>query len=94
MIRSAAVRYGLSEERMLNIARCESTMGKNLINPNYTAPDGSNPTGVFQFTQETWYDLAPNLGYKKTDERLNNFKNIELTMWAFRDGQSWRWECK
>ena len=94
MIRSAARRWGLSEAYMIKIATCESTLGLNLINPNYTAEDGSHPTGVYQFTLGTWTDLAPNIGYKKIDERLNNYKNIELTMWAFKHGQSWRWECK
>lgn len=94
MIRNAAAKYGLSGDYLVRIAVCESTLGVNLVNYHYTAPDGSHPTGVFQFTRETWLDLAPNVGYPLQDDRMNNEMNIELAAWAFAHGNAWRWECR
>ena len=94
LIRNAAAKYGVPRATAQRIAHCESTTGQNLVNYSYTAPDGSHPTGVYQFTRETWYDLARARGWQAVDERLNHKKNIDMFAWAYANGHAWRWECK
>lgn len=94
LIRQYTARYGVDSGLGERIAHCESTTGRNLINKGYTAPDGSHPTGVYQFTLETWYDLARQRGWPAIDERLNTEKNIDMFAWAYANGNAWRWECK
>ena len=85
--------YGNDPDFMMSIARCESTLGANLINPNYTAADGSNPQGVFQFIRSTWLGFGAESGISNSDERMNNAKNIQLANWAFANGKRGHWEC-
>jgi hypothetical protein len=94
VIAKHAANYQVDLGRALRIAKCESTTGRNLVNTRYTAPDGSHPTGVYQFTLETWYDFAKQRGWPAVDERLNTEKNIEMTMWAWTNGYANRWECR
>ena len=94
LIRQSAAAYGVPIDTARRIAHCESTTGANLVNEGYTAPDGSHPTGVYQFTQETWFDLARQRGWPIVDERLNHTKNIDMFAWAYANGNAWRWECK
>lgn len=94
LIRQHAVAYNVDLTRAFRIAGCESTTGADLVNEHWTAPDGSNPTGVYQYTLETWYDFARQRGWPQVDERLNNTKNIEMTMWAWTHGYAGRWECQ
>lgn len=94
LIAKSAARYGVDLASAKRIAHCESTTGANLVNTEWTAPDGSHPTGVYQFTQETWFDLARQRGWPIVDERLNHQKNIDMFAWAYANGNAWRWECK
>ena len=94
LIRKSAAEYGISHTTAQRIAHCESSTGTNLVNRGWTAPDGSHPTGVYQFTQETWFDLARQRGWPIIDERLNHQKNIDMFAWAYANGNAWRWECK
>ena len=94
LIQQSAARYGVDLASAKRIAHCESTTGANLVNTGWTAPDGSHPTGVYQFTQETWFDLARQRGWPIVDERLNHQKNIDMFAWAYANGNAWRWECK
>lgn len=79
---------------MIKVAMCESTLGKNLINTSYAAEDGSNPTGIYQFTLGTYTDLAKKAGFPVQDDRLNHYRNVNLAAWAFANNESWRWECR
>lgn len=94
LIQQSAAKYGVDLGVARRIAHCESTTGANLVNTGWRAPDGSHPTGVYQFTQETWFDLARQRGWPIADERLNHQKNIDMFAWAYANGNAWRWECK
>lgn len=94
IVRDAARKHGLNEDHFVAIAKCESSLGINLINRGYTASDGSNPTGVFQFIQSTYLDFAPRAGFPKQDDRLDTYSNVNVAAWAFANGRASHWECR
>lgn len=87
-----AIFYGLDQQHMLNIARCESTYN----------PSASNGThfGIFQFLPSTF---TANVGYMKQRGIIpqdavysywNYDQNIQVASWMFSIGQARQWECK
>jgi soluble lytic murein transglycosylase-like protein len=87
-----AIFYGVDQNKMLRIARCESGY----------RPNASNGThfGIFQFLPSTFY---ANAGYMKTrgliDKNLtydywNYEHNIQVATWMFSIGQQGQWQCK
>jgi soluble lytic murein transglycosylase-like protein len=89
-----AKHYGNDQNHMLRIAKCESTYGLNLVNRNYTAGDGSNPTGVYQFIRSTWLQFGKESGISNSDQRMNADVNIQLANWAFANNKGSHWECR
>ena len=94
MIIDASARYGVSSDYMLRIAFCESGYQGSVVNYNYTAGDGTNPTGVFQFIRSTYTWFAAEAGFPVQDDRLNAYNNINVAVWAFANGYASHWECK
>lgn len=96
MIREAAPKHGLSVERMLRIAKCESTFNPNAVNKNYYA-GGGHPSGVYQYLPETWNRIGGRSPYgvgAGPDSRFDPQHNINVTMWAYANGYAGEWECK
>ena len=63
IIVDAANRYGVSSTRLLDIAKCESTFSPTVVNHSYVAPDGTSPTGLFQYVGSTWRSFSSQAGY-------------------------------
>ncbi len=96
MIRNAAAKHGLSAERMLRVADCESTFNPNAVNRNYTA-GGGNPSGLYQYLPETWNRIGGRSPYGAGNGPSSRFDvqhNINVTMWAWASGYSGEWACQ
>lgn len=93
IVTAAATKYGLSQALMHRIAKCESNYNAQAINSGYTAGDGSNPTGVFQFIRSTYISFALKAGFPASDDRLDAYSNINVAAWGFANGYASHWEC-
>lgn len=93
IIVDAANRYGVSSARLLAIARCESSFSTTVVNYNYVAPDGTSPTGLFQYIGSTWRSFSSRAGYGGASI-YDATAQANVTAWAFANGYSSHWECK
>lgn len=84
VIRSAAAEFGVSGDRMVRVARCESTLNPNAKNGQYG--------GLFQFSDKTfnWFASMSGLGGSK----WNASDAARMASWAFANGYASHWECK
>jgi soluble lytic murein transglycosylase-like protein len=83
-IRLASAAFGVNEQNMRTIARCESNLGAQA-----TAEAGSGASGLFQFLPSTWR-RTPFAGFDIFDPLPNALAAAQLVV---RDG-SWReWSC-
>lgn len=95
IIKDAARKYNVDEGFMLRIAMCESTMGKNLRNPQPVVVNGVNyghAQGVFQFIPSTWQRMSAQAGFGGKSV-YDNHANIHTAAWAFSTGHRSEWEC-
>jgi hypothetical protein len=83
--------YGISEDYLVSVAMCESTMNPNAVNYNYYA-GGGNPTGLFQYLPETWSRISSRAGV--VGDIYDYKAQAKVTAWAFANGYAGEWECK
>ena len=93
IIVGAANRYGVSSARLLAIARCESSFSTTVVNHSYVAPDGTSPTGLFQYIGSTWRSFSSQAGYGGASI-FDATAQANVTAWAFANGYASHWECK
>ena len=93
IIVDAANRYGVSSAQLLAIARCESTFSPTVVNYSYVAPDGTSPTGLFQYIGSTWRSFSSQAGYGGASI-FDATAQANVTAWAFAHGYASHWECK
>lgn len=96
IIIAAANKYGLSSQRMLAIAKCESTYNPNVVNPNHVYVHGvdyGTPKGLYQFLDSTWVRMSAQAGYAGYSV-FNAYANANVTAWAWSHGHSGEWECQ
>ena len=93
IILDAANRYGVSSARLLAIAKCESTFSPTVVNHSYVAPDGTSPTGLFQYIGSTWRSFSSQAGYGGASI-YDATAQANVTAWAFAHGYASHWECK
>jgi SLT domain-containing protein len=86
--------YGADSGQLLRVARCESGYRHDAVNGSYWAPDGSTPTGLFQFVRSTYTANAARIGLPAADERTNPDRSAQVAAWMFAHNQAWQWECK
>ncbi|SDP33659.1 Transglycosylase SLT domain-containing protein [Arthrobacter sp. ok909] len=86
--------YGVSADTLLRVAKCESTFNPGAVNGNYWAPDGSTPTGLFQFVRSTYIANAARIGLPAVDDRLNGERSAQVAAYMFSINQASQWECK
>lgn len=91
MVREQAIAHGLDPNYMVQVAMCESGLGRDLVNEGYYA-GGGNPTGIFQFLPETWTRISGRSPYG-IGNILNHAQNIKVASWAFANGYAGEWEC-
>lgn len=83
IIYAAADRYGQPREDMLRVARCESVLDPNAINPY------SNASGLFQFLPSTWATTP----YANQDI-FNAEANANAAAWMWSVGRRNEWVCQ
>mgnify|MGYP006336711371 CR=1 FL=1 len=86
LIVSSALRHGVSAEKMLRVARCESNFNTQAIG------DGGRAYGVYQYHGPTFQSFS-NL-YGVTYDYRSPTDQIDLTGWAFSQGLDTHWTCK
>lgn len=82
IITAAAVKYGQSPEAMLAVARCESNLNPNDVNPV------SGASGLFQFLPSTWR-TTPFASYSIFDP----WANANAAAWMWQQGRRGEWVC-
>jgi uncharacterized protein YraI len=82
IIYSAADKYGQSRSAMLSVARCESLLDPNAINPY------SNASGLFQFLPGTWATTP-----WANDNIFDPAANAEAAAWMWSVGRRGEWVC-
>lgn len=95
-IAAAAARYGVSYSMMIRMATCESTMGKNLRNPEPVIVGGvsyGHAEGVFQFIPSTWTRMSNQAGFGGASV-YDTYANVNTAAWAFANGNKGEWECQ
>lgn len=85
MITDAAARYGLSAERMLRVARCESGFNAGAIG------DSGASHGVFQFQRALWSETPQG---RAGLNRLDAKANIEAAAHVMSTKGYGPWTCK
>lgn len=83
IIYAAADMYGQPREDMLRVARCESNLDPNAVNPS------SNASGLFQFLPSTW-ETTP---YADQDI-FDPVANAEAAAWMWSEGRRGEWVCQ
>jgi myosin heavy subunit len=97
IIIAAANKYGASSDRLLRVAKCESTFNPLARNPKpiidkYGVNHGY-PEGLFQYIPATWTRLSAQAGYAGAVV-TDAVANANVTAWSFVNGRSSEWECK
>lgn len=82
IITAAANRYGQSPSAMLAVARCESNLDPNAVNPR------SGAAGLFQFLPGTW-KTTPYASYSILDP----WANANAAGWMWSVGRRGEWVC-
>lgn len=96
IVRHAASKNGVDEEYFLKIAKCESTLRPDAVNPQPVIINGVNyghAKGVFQFLDSTWQRMSGQAGYAGASV-FDVEANINVAAWAFAHGHQDEWECK
>jgi uncharacterized protein YraI len=83
IIYAAADQYGQPREDMLRVARCESVLDPNAVNPS------SNASGLFQFLPSTWATTP----YAEQDI-FDPVANAEAAAWMWDNGRRGEWTCQ
>jgi len=80
-----AKEYQIPSVWLTNLAKCESTMGKNLWGDNNKA------FGVFQYHSPTWSDFERWSGMNL--DRYSEHDQVKMTAWALSTGRGYNWSC-
>lgn len=90
IVRQAARKYGVNEDYLVSIARCESGMNPKAVNYGYN--ENGNPSGLFQHLSGYYPARAQKYGY--STDVFDAYSNANVTAAMFADGLSNLWECK
>ena len=92
IIREAARKYGISEDYLVKIAKCESSMNPNAVNYGYSENGKDFPSGLFQHLNNYWPARATKYGYHGASV-FDAEANASVTAQMLKDGLSYLWEC-
>lgn len=82
IIYAAAAKYGQNGDAMLAVARCESVLDPNAVNPY------SNASGLFQFLPGTWATTP-----YANSSIFDPVANAEAAAWMWSVGRRGEWVC-
>jgi soluble lytic murein transglycosylase-like protein len=83
-IETTAQKYGISEQKSIQVAKCESTFNQGAIGK-------AGEIGLYQFKQKTWNWFN---GLRETNLNINNWRDqIDMYCWAIAHGYSSHWTC-
>ena len=77
--------YNVPKAWLVNLAKCESTMGTRLIGDNGQA------YGVYQYHVGTWLDFER--WFKVDLNRNSEYDQVKMTAIALSKGYGYRWSC-
>ena len=77
--------YNVPKAWLINLAKCESTMGTRLIGDNGQA------YGVYQYHVPTWLDFEKWSGMNLN--RQSQYDQVHMTAWALSAGKGGNWSC-
>lgn len=80
-----AQKYGLNEQMMLDVAKCES--GLNQL----ARGDSGVAVGIYQFHRGTWDMFSKELGEKLDIDSVHD--QAKLASWSFAHGKERHWSC-
>ena len=80
-IETVAEKYGLSGNRMIRLANCESSLNQNAIG------DSGRAVGLYQFHLSTWNENCKG-------DRNNQSDQIACASRMISSGMASRWSCK
>lgn len=96
IVRHAARSQGINEEHFLRIAKCESTLRPDAVNPLSVIVGGvnyGNAKGLFQFIDSTWKRMSAKSGHAGASV-FDAKANAAVAAWAFANGHAGEWECR
>jgi soluble lytic murein transglycosylase-like protein len=85
LVSKYAMINGLSPEKLLLIAKCESGFNQKAIGDHGLA------IGIFQFHQQTWDSFSQKMGEELDIHSAND--QAKLASWAFKNGLQSHWTC-
>jgi uncharacterized protein YgiM (DUF1202 family) len=85
LIYQAADKWGQSRADMLRVARCESALDPNAVNPS------SGTSGLFQFMPST-FAFTPN--GKRGENIFDPWSNADAAGWMWANGMRHHWACQ
>lgn len=85
IIYQAADKWGQSRVDMLRVARCESFLDPNIVNP------ASGTSGLFQFRPST-FAFTPN--GKRGENIFDPWSNADAAGWMWANGMRHHWACQ
>lgn len=80
-----SLEYNIPKAWLINLAKCESTMGKYLIG------DGGYAYGVYQYHEPTWKDFERWSGMDL--DKYSMYDQTKMTAWALSTGRGYNWSC-
>lgn len=93
IVRDAARKHGISEDYLVRIAKCESSLNPNAVNYGYSENSRDYPSGLFQHLTNYWAARAVKYGYGGASV-FDPIANANVTAAMMADGASNLWECK
>ena len=90
IIRNAAQRYNISEDYLVRLAMCESTINPSAVNYGYY--ENGHPSGLFQHISGYYPARAVRYGY--STDVFDAYSNANVTAAMIADGLSHLWACK
>lgn len=97
-INDAATKYGIPPELLFDIAAQESSLDPSKINVN--AASGLNPSGLFQFTDDTWRNILGSYNNKPgmslnlpNSDRFDPYTNALAAAYLIKNGQLGKWDA-
>ena len=101
-IQAASEKFGVPADLLYDIAFSESSYDPTKVNMTPEGQEAGNPTGLFQFTDDTWADVMSRYagdeqssiyGVLPNDDRLDPNTNALMAAYLMKFGQLGKWDA-